>query len=49
MVSYSHLDHLEDEGVLSEDPEHVKDAGHNPGLHSSQTWHNVSKLEIKFL
>ena len=30
------LDDLEDEGVLSEDPEHVDDAGHHPGLHCGQ-------------
>ena len=30
------LDDLEDEGVLSEDPEHVDDAGHYPGLHRGQ-------------
>ena len=30
------LDDLEDEGVLGEDPEHVDDAGHHPGLHRGQ-------------
>ena len=30
------LDDLEDEGVLGQDPEHVDDAGHHPGLHRSQ-------------
>ena len=30
------LDHLEDEGVLGQDPEHVNDAGHHPGLHRGQ-------------
>ena len=30
------LDHLEDEGVLGQDPEHVDDAGHHPGLHRGQ-------------
>ena len=31
------LDDLEDEGVLGQDPEHVDDAGHHPGLHRGQT------------
>ena len=30
------LDDLEDEGVLGQDPEHVDDAGHHPGLHRGQ-------------
>ena len=30
-------DHLEDEGILGQDPEHMDDAGHHPGLHSRQT------------
>ena len=30
------LDHLENEGVLGQDPEHVDDAGHHPGLHRGQ-------------
>ena len=30
------LDHLENEGVLGQDPEHVDDAGHHPRLHCGQ-------------
>ena len=30
------LDDLEDEGVLGQDPEHMDDAGHHPGLHRGQ-------------
>ena len=36
VASLLSLDDLEDEGVLGEDPEHVDDAGHHPGLHCSQ-------------
>ena len=32
----THHDHLEDECVLGQDPEHVDDAGHHPGLHRGQ-------------
>ena len=37
VASLLSLDDLEDEGVLGEDPEHVNDAGHHPGLHRGQT------------
>ena len=36
VASLLRLDDLEDEGVLGEDPEHVDDAGHHPGLHRGQ-------------
>ena len=36
VASLLSLDDLEDEGVLGEDPEHVDDAGHYPGLHCGQ-------------
>ena len=37
VASLLSLDDLKDEGVLGEDPEHVDDAGHHPGLHRGQT------------
>ena len=37
VASLLSLDDLEDKGVLCEDPEHVDDAGHHPGLHRGQT------------
>ena len=36
VASLLSLDDLEDKGVLCEDPEHVDDAGHHPGLHRGQ-------------
>ena len=40
------LDHLEDECVLGQDPEHVDDAGHHPGLHRCETFQQLIIISL---
>ena len=40
------LDDLEDEGVLGQDPEHVDDTGHHPGLHRCETFQQLIIISL---